>query len=117
MSNWSEKVVSLENDDEIYSEFLRKTGLLKISHLDLILFGDAMNESFLKKLTIATHIYKAGDKLNKIAFQQYGDPRLWWVIAWFNGKPTDLDCKIGDTLLVPHPLEEVLHQAQSKKTL
>tara|TARA_E500000331_G_C17188338_1_gene683696 strand:- start:650 stop:1003 length:354 start_codon:yes stop_codon:yes gene_type:complete len=114
MSDWNEKAVILENEEKIYGKFLQKAGAKKIDHLSLILYGDPINDNFLKKITFARHIYKVGDKLNKIAFKQYGDPRLWWVIAWFNGKPTDAHCKLGDTLLIPHPLEEVLIQAYER---
>ena len=67
-------------------------------------------ESFLEEISVAEHVFSLGDTLSKIAFKQYGDSRLWWVLAWFNTKPTDLHCEVGEIIYAPHPLEEVLNQ-------
>ena len=37
-----------------------------------------------------------GDRLDNIAFDFYGDPKLWWVIASENNLP-------GDSLYIPGP--------------
>jgi nucleoid-associated protein YgaU len=117
MAKWTQNSVILQNNDKIYQKFFNKIGAQKIDHLSIILYGDPINDNFLKKLSISKHIYSSKDSLSRIAFKQYGDPRLWWVISWFNGKPTDLDCKIGDIILIPHPIEEVLMQAYERKNI
>lgn len=117
MSTWNENTVEVENGDKIYQEFFNKTGTKKIDHLGLTIFGDAMNSNFLSNVSIAKRVYTSVDKLNKIAFEEYGDSKLWWVIAWFNGKPTDFDYKPGDTIYIPHPLQEVLLQFESRESL
>ena len=110
LSNWTRNGTILTNDDKIYKDFLDKTGAGNIDHYGLILFGDAMQENFLEEISVAEHIFSLGDTLSKIAFDQYGDSRLWWVLAWFNTKPTDLHCEVGEIIYAPHPLDEVLNQ-------
>ena len=114
MSKWTQNSIILENDDKIYQKFFDKTGLQKIDHLSLILYGDPINDDFLKKLSLSKHVFSSGDSLSKIAFKEYGDARLWWVLAWFNGKPTDLHCNLGDIIVIPHPLQEALLQAYER---
>ena len=117
MAEWTQNSVVLENEDRIYGKFMDKLGTKKIDHSSLILFGNPVDSQFLKKITITKHIYAASDSLSKIAYKNYGDAELWWVLAWFNGKPTDFHCKIGDILLIPNPVEEVILQAQTNEGL
>ena len=53
-------------------------------------------------------ITQEGDRLDNLAFQYYGDPKLWWAIAWFNEKPTEAHLKLGQLILVPIPVEKVI---------
>jgi uncharacterized membrane protein YfhO len=55
-----------------------------------------------------THIWGLGDRYYKLAHFYYGDSQYWWVIAWFNKKPTEQHVKLGDTIKVPLPLQSVL---------
>ena len=34
--------------------------------------------------------------------------RLWWIIAIFNSTPTDAHIKIGQTVIIPKPIQKVL---------
>ena len=63
-----------------------------------------------RRLTLdtVTHVWKTGDRLYKMASQYYGDATLWWLIAWYNEKPTDSHFVLGDTLYIPFPLGRVL---------
>jgi hypothetical protein len=45
-------------------------------------------------------------KLAAIHYNNRGD--LWWVIAHFNQKPTDQHFNLGDSVIIPFPLEKVL---------
>lgn len=53
-------------------------------------------------------VWKHGDKLYKFSNRYYGETQFWWVIGLVNQKPTDSDFKIGDSVLIPTPLSEVL---------
>ena len=36
------------------------------------------------------------------------DTNLWWVIAWYNKKPTEAHVKAGETIVIPLPLDKIL---------
>jgi hypothetical protein len=61
----------------------------------------------MRKLEILSETWKLGDRLYKYAQKHYGDPSLWWVIAWFNKKPTENDYELGEEVLIPFPLERI----------
>jgi len=55
-----------------------------------------------------THIWKVGDRYYKLAHKHYGNAKYWWVIAWYNKRPTESHVRLGETIYVPSPLEEIL---------
>lgn len=112
--DWTEHAELFENQSKLYSGWMKKAGFDRIEHYGMVSFGDPRLESFLQKINKTVHIYKLGDRLSKIAHEHYGDSRYWWVIAWFNSKPTDFHCKIGDIIEVPRPLDEVLLQIHDR---
>lgn len=59
------------------------------------------------KMDILSETWKLGDRLYKYADKHYGDPSLWWIIAWFNKKPTENDYQLGEEVLIPFPLERI----------
>lgn len=60
-------------------------------------------------LTVIDHVWSLGDRYHKLAHKYYGDVNLWYLIAWFNRKPTDGHVKLGDTIHVPMPLEKIIY--------
>lgn len=117
INSWSENSRKLINKDDIYHDFFKKTGSSSVEHMGLAFFGDPRDMEFLKEIKKINHIYSVGDSLSKISFKHYGDARYWWLIAWFNTKPTDFHCKVGDIIEVPLPLEEVLLKARERVIL
>lgn len=69
---------------------------------------DYPTEDQINSLNLVQHVWKRGDKLSKLAETSYGDPRLWWVIAWFNKRPTESHLNYGDVIQVPFPLDRTL---------
>jgi nucleoid-associated protein YgaU len=61
-----------------------------------------------KALANVEHIWSHGDRYWKLAAHYYNDSGYWWVIAWYNLKPTEAHCKIGDSIYIPKPLNKVL---------
>jgi hypothetical protein len=61
----------------------------------------------IKTLNNVGHIWTTGDRLYKLADKYYNDPELWWIIAWYNNKPTEAHFKAGDLIQIPLPLERV----------
>ena len=71
-------------------------------------FGTArfqeIDEEDLRDIDEIGHTWSLGDRYYKLAHKYYGDSELWWVIAWYNQKPTEAHLNIGDTLRIPTPL-------------
>ena len=55
-----------------------------------------------------TYIWKYGDRLYNLSQQYYGDPRYWWVIAWWNGYGVEGAIKNGAKLYIPLNIEAAL---------
>ena len=66
-----------------------------------------LSEEEKKKYNIRTVIWQRNTRLFKLAFEFYGDSKLWWIIGWFNQKPTDAHYSVGDEVLIPFPLDEI----------
>ena len=62
----------------------------------------------INSLTRIGHTWKVGDRYYKLAHKHYGDAKLWWVIAWYNKKPTEAHVKLGDTILIPKPIDKII---------
>ena len=61
----------------------------------------------MQDLNLIRHVWVAGDKFYKLAALHYGDPQLWWIIAWFNKVPTESHVKKGQIVLIPKPLGKI----------
>tara|TARA_B100001123_G_scaffold74689_5_gene84308 strand:+ start:33616 stop:33957 length:342 start_codon:yes stop_codon:yes gene_type:complete len=68
------------------------------------------NPSLLQRmnLTTDTHIWAYGDRFYNLANVYYGNVKYWWVIAWYNGYPTEASVYPGDVIEIPIELEEAL---------
>ena len=62
-------------------------------------------------MTTVKVVWSQGDRFWRLASKFYGDPSYWWIIAWFNQKPTEASVKRGEVLLIPTPLNKVLEVA------
>ena len=59
-------------------------------------------------LATINHLWKLGDRFYKLAAKYYGNSQYWWVIAQYNGMPTEADVVPGDVITIPTNLEEAL---------
>ncbi len=98
----------LINTKRFYEQYMEERGVRKIQHYSTPKMRYPKPETIAKKLTRIPHIWKSKDMYWKLAAQHYGDSELWWVIAWFNKKPTESHVKLGDIIQIPMPLDEVL---------
>ena len=55
-----------------------------------------------------TYTWSYGDRYYKLAGQYYGIPEYWWVIAWWNGRPTEASIQNGTVIQIPTNLEQAL---------
>ena len=95
------------NAASLYSEFFEKRDVRFIKQFTTLEFQkDAFEKA--EDFIYSYHVWSHGDKLYKLANKHYGNSELWWVIALVNSKPTESHFKIGDTVLIPQPLNVVL---------
>jgi hypothetical protein len=95
------------NNSEYYSPLLEKRGISSLRQYGTPRLNH-ISPNQVSSLNTIPHLWKTGDRYFKIAFDHYGDSKLWWVIAWFNRKPTESDVNFGDVIYVPHPLDRIL---------
>ncbi len=100
--------LTLLNDQEMYKDYLKKRNLKLINQYNTPTFKFP-ETSDLSKFNMFEHIWTTGDKYYKLADKYYGDPKLWWIIAKFNSKPTESHVKIGEVLLIPTPASKILN--------
>ena len=95
------------NDSDFYSSLAEKRGLKAIQHFQTVVIH---NPQIFERMQIRTnsHVWKYGDRYYKLANTFYGDPQLWWIIAWYNGYPTEVDVKVGDVLEIPLNFEQII---------
>ena len=62
----------------------------------------------IRQIETANHMWSLGDRYYKLSATHYGNPKYWWVIAWFNKKPTEQHVEIGDIIKIPLPLRDAL---------
>ena len=53
-------------------------------------------------------VWGMGSRLHKLSEKYYNSPSYWWVIAWYNKKPTEADYSLGDVVRIPVPLGTAL---------
>jgi hypothetical protein len=64
-------------------------------------------------MAIETHerIMAVGERMSKWAYEFYGSVEYWWVIAWYNKKPTDSHIQLGEVVSIPKDLEYAIYIA------
>ena len=97
----------LRNGDEIYFNILEDRGVSTIVQYNTPVFNK-VTVFDRRRISKLQKVWTVGDRLYKLAAKHYGDPKLWWVIARFNYKPTDAHFKLGDVVYIPMPLEAML---------
>ena len=105
-SRYSNRLIKT-NFSEKYLKILQKRNVNFISQYTTP-NQKSLTSKDMVNLTRIPHIWSLGDRFYKLAAAHYGDPSLWWVLAWYNGTPTEAHVKIGWIITIPHPLEEVL---------
>ena len=97
----------IRNDDPSYEEVLEGRGKNFIRQYALPKFR-RLTKAQIRSLEKIPHVWSEGDRYYKLAQHFYGDSAHWWIIAWFNKKPTEGHINFGDLIYVPLPLERVI---------
>jgi len=95
------------NEEDFYSFLRDKRGVKKIVQYDIFPLYNP-TAAARRGLNTTMHVWKYGDRYYKLAQTFYKDVRYWWVIAWYNGRPTEADVRPGDVLYIPLDLESAL---------
>ena len=101
------KTKIVQNSSGHYKKILERRGVKNLSHYGT---PTLRHPTISERASIATtgHIWAYGDRFYKLAHKYYGDANFWWVIAWFNKSPTEGNINVGDTVLIPTPLNKIL---------
>ena len=103
------KPVTVEG--EFYDDLLLDRGIDITKNQNLQMFRTPPKMTPIKNfsgLKLTAHTWSQGDRYWKLAAEHYGEPTYWWVIARFNYRPTESHVKVGDTIIIPKPLEVVV---------
>jgi len=98
----------ITNTSDSYRNIFKKRGVKQIVHYASPEIKYPSTED-LTDLNIVDHIWRRGDHYYKLADFYYGDSTYWWVIAFFNQKPTEFHVSPGDVIYIPVPLEAILY--------
>ena len=96
------------NSDDLYKNILDQRGLKFVRQYRTANLSYPSKEKIGRMMT-DQHLWKMGDRFYKLAHHYYGDSKYWWVIAWFNKKPTEAHIKTGELIKIPTPVEEILN--------
>lgn len=102
----STKTTSIQNSDTM-KEVLDNRGLNNITHYNTKTLK-TLSASDIMMLTSNVYYWSYGDRYWKLSAKFYGDPKYWWIIAWYNKKPSESMLKIGDQISIPFPLDRIL---------
>ncbi len=95
------------NDSPFYKSLKERRGVKELIHHST---PQLKHPSAAERASIQTtgHIWKYGDRFYTLAQRYYSDTRFWWVIAWYNGVPTEADVLPGDFIDIPINLQDAL---------
>lgn len=106
MNRYDNRII-MKNTSEKYKEYFKKRGVNFINHYVTPILKYPTDDQ-LSKMSFTSHTWTVGDRYWKLAVKHYKNPRYWWIIAWFNRKPTEAYIMAGDVIYIPTSLEQIL---------
>lgn len=100
MSNRNKNRTTKKNDDQMYRKQFDARGIKQITRQYRTGKFEYPTDEELARIPIIEVSWKLGDRLYKYAKKYYDSEEYWWLIAWFNRKPTEHHFKIGDTVKI-----------------
>jgi nucleoid-associated protein YgaU len=98
----------LTNASDYYAPLRKKRGDKRIRQYETPKLHQPSTAE-MRAIASTTHIWKSTDRLSNLAHKHYGDVRYWWVIAWYNGYPTEAHLFAGASLFIPISLDSALN--------
>ena len=89
-----------ENNHPLYKRMIKDRGDKKIIHFRAPKFA-VLSDELIGSVDVEMVYWGIQTRYWKLATEYYGDPSLWWVIAYFNRKPTESHVKIGEMIFIP----------------
>lgn len=87
----------------------------KIKILTKIPSNSITEEDKLNGIYEKMETFEISTKMYKLSNKYYGSPDYWWLIAWYNKKPTDSHFKVGDPVYIPLPFEKMISIATRER--
>ena len=106
-SRYDGRPVILNNKRNYKNTFFKERGMSQMYQYSTAVLSFPTPEE-IRGLTNVSHRWGATDKLYNLSNDYYKSPQYWWIIAWYNQKPTESHFKVGDIIYVPLPLDRVL---------
>lgn len=94
-------------DNKQYVPYLKDRGLKFIAHHETCQLNYPTSDQ-LGRLQIISKVWTYGDSFWNLSQEHYGDHRYWWVIAWYNQRPTECDIALGEIIQIPLPLNKII---------
>jgi len=88
------------NKNEQWEKILEERGVKEIEQYTTPRLKNPTEEQ-LSRIQTRDYIWKSGDRLWRLSARELGDPRLWWVLAKLNNKPTEALFEAGDIVKIP----------------
>lgn len=106
MSRYYNRSIAINNDSAYADQLTEK----QVTHIRQYTSPEFKKISISDRANLqkVARTWKQGDRLWKLAAEYYNDPSLWWIIAWYNQKPTESHFTMGSTVLIPLPVERLL---------
>lgn len=102
------RVKIFENNDLLYKNKLLEKDKLFFRQYESVKMKEVLEEDY-DKFDIKSHTWTQGDTLEKLSSRFYGNPRYWFLIAYYNSKPTEYSLENGETIYIALPLEKILN--------
>ena len=92
--------IALSELDEKY-DYLFENRSNKIINMTAMKQINAMTDAERSAVDTRRYTWRTSDRYWKIAERFYGDPRLWFIVAYFNKAPTEFHVSAGQSILIP----------------
>ena len=102
-------------DSKLREKIYSRMRVEEVIQTETLRLNDLTEDDLRINFTYVEKVIGQGDKMYKFAHDVYGDADYWWIIAWFNNKPTDAHCKIGEVLYIPLPLNRAISVATRER--
>ena len=106
MSNRNKNRTTKSNKDPMYNKHFESRSIKKIPaqyNTGGIYYP---TEEELSEVVVVEETWTLGDRFYKYAKKYYNNEEYWWLIAWFNQKPTEHHFKVGDKIRIIPSLSE-----------